>query len=401
MRFCFYSGYRDLKGGYTTLMLTLMKELHRQGQDVILINFKDGLIADELRKDKIEISILDLDSLSWKEMRKMIRPSDVFIATSFREEYRHFLKVNPRVVYFDINDFITQISDYKFGLKFRSLARKLIKKLLQKKSLVFMDDTGVFNLKKEFSMEVEAPVFLPIPVYIPSENFYLKRQPLSEGALHLTYIGRSVDWKMMPLKKILSDCSETSLSKKIFFSVVVDDAAAFRKFINVDDFIKTGKMEISVIENMPPSMINDFLLRNADAHFAMGTAALDAASLGVPTILVDYSAKEFPEDYRYKWLFETTGFSLGRNLEKTAHGKGIEMGEVLSLISSEREKLNELSNKSYNYVLMNHSVEKIASGLIAICSNAGFRLKDARRLVPYYFSAHRFMKKISGRLMKG
>ena len=50
MRFCFYLGYKDLKGGYSTLMLTLIKEFHRQHYEVVLINFSDGLIAKELKK---------------------------------------------------------------------------------------------------------------------------------------------------------------------------------------------------------------------------------------------------------------------------------------------------------------------------------------------------------------
>lgn len=76
-----------------------------------------------------------------------------------------------------------------------------------------MDDTGIFNLKEHFSIAVKDPVFLPIPVKVNPENIFLKRQSLLQGTLHLTYIGRSVNWKMMPLKRILNDCAASRLKK--------------------------------------------------------------------------------------------------------------------------------------------------------------------------------------------
>lgn len=400
MRYCFYSGYRDLKGGYTTLLLTLIKELFHQKQEVVLINFAKGLIADELKKEKIDIKIIDLDTLNWNKINQLFFYTDIFILTKFEEVYRHLLKINPRVVYFDINDFICQISDYKFGIKFPSLGKKLVISLLAKKSIFFMDDTGVFNLKQHFSLPVKEPAFLPIPVTVPKENIYLKRHILSENTLHLTYIGRSVNWKMMPLKNVLADCAKSAVQKNIHLSIVVDDLSAFTKFINIDDYGHASNLSISVIENMLPSDINEFLLSSSDLHFAMGTAALDAAKLGVPTILVDYSTADFPEGYKYKWLFETTGYSLGRNLDKIPPADGFSIDELLEMIVGNENKLALFSSHSYKYVLDKHAVNKIVPELISLCSNATFRIKDAEKLVPFYYNAHRLLKKITAPFIK-
>lgn len=104
-------------------------------QEVVLINFAQGLIADELKKENVEINIIDLDTINWEQIHTKIFPTDIFIITRFAEEYRHLLKVDPKVVYYDINDFIGQISDYKFGLKFPSLGKKLVGSLLEKEAL--------------------------------------------------------------------------------------------------------------------------------------------------------------------------------------------------------------------------------------------------------------------------
>ena len=400
MRYCFYSGYRDLKGGYTTLLLTLIKELYHQKQEVVLINFAEGLIVDELKKEKIDIKIIDLDTLNWNKIDQLFFFTDIFILTKFEEVYRHLLKINPRVVYFDINDFICQISDYKFGIRFPSLGKKLVKSLLAKKSLFFMDDTGVFNLKQHFLIPVKEPVFLPIPVTVPPENIYLKRHKLSDDILHLTYIGRSVNWKMMPLKKILTDCAKSTVQKNIHISIVVDDLSAFTKFINIDDYSHASNLSISVIENMLPSAINEFLLSSSDLHFAMGTAALDAAKLGVPTILVDYSTADFPDEYKYKWLFETSGYNLGRNLDKIPPADGFSIDELLKMIVIDKKILTFFSDHSYKYVLVKHSVNNIVPELTALCSNATFRIKDAEKLVPFYYNIHRLLKKITAPFIK-
>ena len=400
MRYCFYSGYRDLKGGYTTLLLTLIKELYHQKQEVVLINFAQGLISDELKNEKIDIKIIDLDTLNWNKIDQIFFFNDIFILTKFEEVYRHLLKINPRAVYFDINDFICQISDYKFGIKFPSLGKKLIKSLVAKKSLFFMDDTGVFNLKQHFLLPVKEPAFLPIPVKVPPQNIYLTRHKLSDGTLHLTYIGRSVNWKMKPLNKILADCAASTVQKNLHVSIVVDDLSAFKKYINIDDYGHASNLSISVIENMLPSNINEFLLSSSDLHFAMGTAALDAAKLGVPTILVDYSIADFPEGYKYKWLFETTGYSLGRNLDKIPAGDGVTMDELLEMIVGDKNKMTLFSSHSYKYVLDKHAVDKIVPELISLCSNATFRIKDAEKLVPFYYNAHRLLKKITAPFIK-
>ena len=396
MRYCFYSGYKDLKGGYTTLLLTLISGLVRQKQEVVLINFSGGLIADELKKQGISIRLIGLDNHNWKEISSMILSTDIFIIIRFEEVLKHLFKVNPRIVYFDINDFIGQISDYKFRLRIPFLGKKLVSRLVAEKSLFFMDDTGVFNLKKHFGITIKNPVYLPIPVNVPNENIYLNRNRPVGDIIHLTYIGRSVIWKMMPLMKILEDCAKVSKNLKICFSVVVDNLAEFNRYINIDEYNKNQHFKIRVEENMPPSAINEFLLLNADLHFAMGTAALDAAKLGIPTILVDYSTKPFPSGYQYKWLYETSNYNLGRNLENRQADHGVFMDTLLNILSVDQKDLPVHSENSYQYVLNNHSVDLIMDRLVELCQVATFRLKQAKNLVPFYWNALGFIKRIIG-----
>lgn len=397
-RFCFYSGYRDLKGGYTTLLLTLITELRNQEQEVVLINYHNGLIEKELALDNIKITILDLDAIIWKDIHQKIFSTDIFIITAFDEIYRHIISINPVIIFYDINDFISGISDYKFGIKFPSLGRKLIRQLQTNRSLWFMDDTGMFNLANDFDLQIEKPVFVPIPVIVPRGNSYMNRKSHSAEALQLTYIGRSVDWKMKPLKKILSDIVEVKSLKEILFTVVVDDARAMKEMIELDRFGGVSNFTLKIMENLNPSDINEFLMQYSDLHFAMGTAALDAAKLGIPTIVMDYSPKELPGDYTYSWLFEVKDFSLGKNLLKRSALPGLSMKELLDKVNSDPLFIPQVSSLSHDYVLKAHDVKNIVNEIIKLSTKAGFRLKEASKYIPYYFRAHRLIKAIAGAL---
>lgn len=394
MRFCFFSWYEDLKGGYTTLLINLIKGLHHKGEDVVLLNFKGGLIENELVKSGVQIKIIDCKGLNANNIKDFFYSTDVFIISKFHEYFKILLSVNPKVIYYDINDFIAQISDYKWKIRLPWLSRKLISELLIKKSLLFMDDTGIVNIRTTFGIKVDHPDFLPIPIdiTIPSgANQFQKRPADSSEILNITYIGRSVRWKLMILKKIIIDCRH--LNQLIKFHILVDNKKALFEILSLD---KLGgeNTKIEVYENLPPSQIEEFLLTHSDLHFGMGTTALHSAILGIPTIIIDSSENEFPDNYSYTWLFETENYCLGRFIEKRGFRKGINMNDIIELLR-DKDKVKMISEKTFQYVLSNHYSEKIIEKLISYSQKSSFRLKDAKWLIPFYYRSHRVVKSIS------
>jgi hypothetical protein len=392
MRFCFYSEYKDLKGGYTTLILTLIKELYAQEQKVALINYKEGLIAQELRKDGVEVTIIEKDEIHKKNIKKYFSASDIFIIPRFYEFLKILFGINPKVIYYDINDYICRISDYRFAIRLPFLGKKLIKKLLAHNGLIFMDDTGINNLQREFGIHVKEPIFLPIAIPDEKENLYFKQSGRPDGAINLTYIGRSVDWKMYPLKKIIDDCLETD--EDINLKIVVDDLISFKSFIDLDLY-KNRKLNIEVYENLLPSDIRTFLITNSNLHFGMGTAALHAASIGIPTILMDFSTRPFPENYTYRWLYDTDSCSLGKNIERVPVPEGLPLKNILNVLKDDIER-NRISKKSFQYIATHHSASSVVKTLIAYSNLCSFRLKEAKNLIPYYFKIHSIIKKLPG-----
>lgn len=396
MRFCFYSEYKDLKGGYTTLILTLMKQLYAQGQEVLLINYKDGLIAHELKRAGVIIPIIEKDDIHKRNVKLYFNDSDILIIPRFYEFLKVLFNVNPKVIYYDINDNICQISDYRFRIKLPFFSKRIINKLLAGNGLVFMDDTGINNLEREFGIKVQHPKFLPIAIPDEKENVYLKSKRNLDKEIRLTYIGRSVNWKMYPLKKIIEDCLLTY--EKIKFSIVVDNISSFNNFLDVNKY-NGRSLSIKVYENLLPSDIRSFLSVNADLHFGMGTTAIHAASIGIPTILMDFSTKPFPEDYSYRWLPDSEFFSLGKNIERVPIPKGVPLKNIFSKIKNSQER-NKISEDAFKYVASNHTASNVVDSLIRYSSQCTFRLRAAKNLNPYYFKIHALAKEMSKAFIK-
>ena len=83
--------------------------------------------------------------------------------------------------------------------------------------------------------------------------------------------------------------------------------------------------------------LESFLCDQIDVVAAMGTAALDAARLGLPTILLDAAYGRVTGDYRFKWLFETKHYSLGDVVNESHFEKG---NDSLARIMAARSSLN-------------------------------------------------------------
>lgn len=397
MRFCFYSGYEDVKGGYTTLLLNLITELSRQGEDVVLINFTNGIIAKELNAGGIKFSLLDIQKDGWKKIGKNIKADDILILSKFHEAFYHLLNANPKVLYYNINDFISSISSYKFNLNFTRLGKKLVVKLLEKNSLFFMDDTGIENIHARFGINVDNPRFLPIPVPMSDHpNTFLSLTAKSNSVLQCSYIGRAVNWKIFPLQKILADILKNEVATRL--TIITDNKRELFKKLDFIQYKREG-LELKFLDNMTPSEIDRFLAKNSQLNFGMGTTALHSAALGIPTVLMDYANEPFPDNYAYTWLYESENFSLGKNISWRKFTGKLQMKNIMEVMS-EKESMEIVSRKCFEYVSRYHDLNVVAGQLRKFVVESDFRLMDAKEFIPYYSAPHQFIKRLQKNLIK-
>ena len=68
----------------------------------------------------------------------------------------------------------------------------------------------------------------------------------------------------------------------------------------------------------------------------MGTSAIEGARLGIPTILLDYSYKSINGFYKYEFIYEKEGFSLGRKITNINLEKKCNLGRIVSMIEDDK-----------------------------------------------------------------
>jgi hypothetical protein len=110
-----------------------------------------------------------------------------------------------------------------------------------------------------------------------------------------------------------------------------------------------------------------------DIAACMGTAALDTASLGLPTIVLNPLEKKV-ENYRYNWLHLNKNFILGDYADAPwflNDGK-----TVRELIEEASNSYLEMSLESINYVKNNHSVEVVSQSIVDSANKSSFKLSD-------------------------
>ena len=61
MRVCFLFEFKNIVGGVTSLLITVIRELRKRNIEVVLFNFKDGIISKELSKEGVTLTIIDLE----------------------------------------------------------------------------------------------------------------------------------------------------------------------------------------------------------------------------------------------------------------------------------------------------------------------------------------------------
>ena len=205
------------------------------------------------------------------------------------------------------------------------------------------------------------------------------------------YIGRSEIWKIMPLKKILEDlCEIKSQICDYEFVVVTDDDENFKAILG-NELIES--MAIRFLFNLKSSELSTFLSQNVDLLFAMGTSILEGSSLGIPSVLVDASFSELRSHYKYRWLYESSEYVLGKlSLTENDIIIGHSMKEIVVNITNENIK-KEVAQKCFDYTRENHSLENVAQKFVKYAKNTTLKKNDLS-FVEKYFKIKNFFRRI-------
>jgi len=369
----------------------LKKDSHGGGTGSIIIN-----IAKVLSFNKLKIKIFD-DEKGWlsNSLLELNIPFDKILINNRKsiEDYSCYLQKDDILILFTgnlLNALVlfrnancrVLVWEVFYPLVFRLINRKifpirwissiievdLFKKLLKNNVFYFIDNFGLNAVEKRTKLKISPNKILPIPIII-KDNIKNKKV-IDNNLLKITYIGRSVNWKMYPLLKIIEDIIELNFVKKINIIIISSNTKIVIDFIKENYPILPLKY-FTFYENVPYDQIQS-ILRNSDLHFAMGTAAIDGAILGIPTIVIDACYKKMPANYRYRWIYQMKTFGLGAVLsgnENVFEGE-LSMENILNGIF---DNYQYHSINSYNYAKEFYDAEKIVMKIFEYYKDNNFK----------------------------
>lgn len=386
-------------GGGHGVILHLSKYLTQQGEKVKLAMHPQSPVRNKLTELGIDHTFISThDIASGKDVD--IDENDVLVVFHLSTILRNLMRKNPRIVFYNIfPDHILKVNDYKLGIEFNRKTRRLIQKMAHHHSLFFMDSEGVDELWKRYEMELEAPIYLPVPIDDFGEAHYqVEPFPKQPHCLTLTYVGRAEEWKIYPLQKVLDDLSGEQRFSNYRVIIVTDSKTDFEKLLKAPADLS---IKLEFRESLFGSELEQLLLAESDLHIGMGLACMEGAKLGIPSLLVDPSAQRLPANYRYRWLYESKGFSLGTIIDPAKKEfPGVTFGEILDQLA-QPDYRQAISKKGHNYVYRNHSASECGRKFLDAINVADLRLHELRRLVIYFSSFHQIVRGASAVLNKG
>ncbi len=247
-----------------------------------------------------------------------------------------------------------------------SRMKKLIDDMTDNGSHFFMDISTERDTLEHLSLKESAnKIYLPVPATDYEGEMKMKEQ---KSVIDFCWLGRISIEKAHILVYVLKKSSEYALrnKKKIRFHIL--------GFGELSEMVNSLDLDNEYFEkmNVQPirfADIDNYLLNKVDLMFAMGTSALEAAKLAIPTILVDQALSPIEEDYMFRMLYERKGYDLGHTLSRTDFLKDNKSFD--KCVEEVIYHYEDSSTRCRTYFTANHSLTSVGTqfeNLISKCT---------------------------------
>jgi glycosyltransferase involved in cell wall biosynthesis len=320
----FYFPSHDV-GGVPVLFLRIARLLSRN-RKVMIADYSDGYMARRLPPD---VELLPIDSgISFPK-------GCIVVFQSFLPwRFPFFDKVTPdsKALFWSLHpdNFDPTIFNYRSGplwsRKFATLANhlafdrkrkivRLINFLIDHHALSVMDRENwrrIQEIREDSNMS--AAEYLPVPTDTPS---FHRAGPVTDSVNSFVWVGRLADFKYRILEHTMIRLAAESLTYgPIKFSIVGN--GPYAKYLeNIAARLSGPTFSVQFVGEFESNELERYLYGNADVVFAMGTSALEAAAMGIPVFLTDFSFAPVKGLYRYRYFYQTLGYSLGEEINSS------------------------------------------------------------------------------------
>ena len=344
-----------------------MSKMLQANSKINLIEFKYGV-----KTNKIEDTVLIMQSIVPYSIRAELNVSSstrlVFWTLFHYNLIPDFIPINGlRTIHFQSN-FFKKIH-FLLWKNFYDRFTSFLQHIHKKSSLIFMDNSTFSITKNYFNLDISNPIILPICVDFPEE----RKANTKKNLLNICWVGRIEDFKTSILKHCIKKASSYANDLKLNINFyVVGDGKDLKK---IKSKLKNSEnFSVIFLKSMNVEKTKKFMLRKIDLVMSMGTAALDGAKLGIPTVLLDASYKKVDKKYRFKWLFESDGSNVAQFIEyKEFINNNHSFDQIISAYFKDA---NNIGFKCKQYVNKNHSTRAVSKKLLDIAHISNLKWGD-------------------------
>lgn len=229
--------------------------------------------------------------------------------------------------------------------------KSAILEYLESNGAICYMDMGCQAATEKFCNAKTSPMY--VPTFSLYNNEYKQLEIINNEEINIGYLGRLDSDKICTVTNLVENIYNTFNYKKINLHIIGDGNSkskiAASEYDSRINFIFTSYLFDEDLTN--------YLIYNVDLLIAMGTAAVNGAELGLPTLIPIVTPTKEP-DNRYVFIFDSDGYALDWSAEDLSDFgfKTYTIGDAVKMVYEKNGKAI-LGKKCYDYQRKNHTIK--------------------------------------------
>lgn len=358
-------------GGSQVLFLNLATYISKNYKEYqcYYINYKNKTVEEIY--GGADIIFYDINECDYKELEDAIFFAPFNYVFYLLSKIRKLKKARVCLYFYhpEIMDWLSmQILERKVNFE------GLMKAISKNNGYCFMDSSNYFSIERLYDYKFEKK-YVPVTL---SDNLdsYKKISGCSDDCLRIGWLGRLDRDKIYSVKNIIDNLSEVNCNKNIDFYIIGDGNS--KSLIQYASY--SPKIRFIFASYLYGEERNDFIRKNIDLMVAMGISAIDAAVLGVPTVLPIVSPVKF-NDNKFIYLYNTEEYSLGWNINdlKKSNCKYTTIEKILEDIY-EKDGKETIGQKCRQFALEEFSLKNGTDMFIKVIEESTLTVSQCMRV---------------------
>lgn len=351
-------------GGYQYLFIRLARLLSEvMNFKVYYVDYIDGFARKELKKSKV--LFIDHNENS-KEKIDIEQPFNLITSLTMGHEIPEISNPLSKITLWCAHPKSTLWLKSRSNMNNEKLKNFL--NILKKYNSIGFMDWACWQHTNELSGIKFSKTYVPIFTDKKKINVSCVKNIVKKNEINIGWLGRLDSDKIYSLINLLDNYVDLKSKYKKNIHIIGDgdskhliELSKYSKQINI-------KFTSTLINNKP----HEYLCKNVDILFSMGTSALEAASLKIPSVLVFLSTESFRLN-KYIWLHNSKNFNLGIYVEQEEYSK-IKTNNLKNILYEIYHKENKLKLglRCYDYFNENHSAYNTMISLLSLIFKNNF-----------------------------